>query len=455
MSEASGFAVAVMYASPLPAGISTLLAALETRGVTLVATERERRVSIATAIERRELFAQVETLLLETDRGWTGHAALAPYTAVTAVWPASSGGTAASIAALCEQLLALGEVEFAAWDHVERTAGPFRPRTALLAQFHADVYASHGPLALGAFTVLGDRLLALFEPATREALTRAGRRTSSGLAVGGAQWLDTAEGRDQRAALATVFEQSGVVSSFGHDRHGIPEGKARPRWHPPSAGPPPARPSRAAATAVKKLRNDGHDLELAELVAPFSELGRIEVTDVDLKASTLLMSSFASSVLTDVGAVGADLRGIDARDSEWIESTLDEADLRWANFTGARFPATSLDRVSSAYATFTDAEALERAEGACFDHAIALRWKPDADNYRANMTRATFRHADLREAEFRGTVLEGAVFDGADLRGATFTAADLRGASFRGADLTGTQFSDCRLDGAYFDPRSP
>jgi uncharacterized protein YjbI with pentapeptide repeats len=156
--------------------------------------------------------------------------------------------------------------------------------------------------------------------------------------------------------------------------------------------------------------------------------------------------------MQDVSAVGADLRGIDAQSSQWIESSLADADLRWADFTSARFPITSFENVNAAHAVFTDAEILDHAEGACFDHITALRWKPDAPKSPALMSRATFRGAVLRDARFVGTKLDGAVFDGADLTNVTFTRANLRGASFRGANLSGTAFTRCDLHEAYFDP---
>ena len=103
----------------------------------------------------------------------------------------------------------------------------------------------------------------------------------------------------------------------------------------------------------------------------------------------------------------------------------------------------------------SDSEILESAVDACFDHVTALRWKPDAPDFPATMTGATFRNAVLHEARFVGTQLERAVFDGADLTGALFTNAKLRGASFRGATLTDTTFTDCDLDGALFDQPLP
>ncbi len=60
-----------------------------------------------------------------------------------------------------------------------------------------------------------------------------------------------------------------------------------------------------------------------------------------------------------------------------------------------------------------------------------------ADFYGADLTKTSFRLANLSSAVFFNAVLKETVFAGADLTKANLQGADLSGANFKGADLTG------------------
>jgi len=133
--------------------------------------------------------------------------------------------------------------------------------------------------------------------------------------------------------------------------------------------------------------------------------------------------------------------------------TLQNADVREANFSGAVLRMCALDN--------------SRAGKACFDDARL----EDSTAVAADFSGATFRHAHLTETSFsravlHGTNFEGAEGDGIDFRGADlnqaslkdvrFDEADFRGADLRGADLSHGRFhsADFRgslLEGANFD----
>ena len=452
MNNEALLAIGAAFTGPVPGGVTGLIAAMHGLGATTIG-RYVPRVPIQAAIDTPDLFGYLGTAWFGSDSGWKAMVSIAPYTAINIVWPRSAAGEFTMLGELYDRVITLGEVDYAACDEiVDPNPGKFSPRTALLRHFVGERYAELGPATLGARTLLGPRLLALLEPGVRDVLMAAGHVTEHGLAIGSGNWLTSDAGREQRRVLSAVFEASAAVMRRRFDADGIGRATAGPTWVPLPPGPPPPELPRKSTAAIKKLRSGQRDLELVGLIAPFAELDQIDVLDIDLGNAKLPLSSLKGAIVQDVGAYGADLRGCDAQNSQWLESTLEGADLRWADFTKARFPITSLDHANAANAVFTDAELIETAESACFDHATALRWKPDAPEFPASMTGATFRHAVLREAQFAGTKLEGAVFDGADLTGASFTGANLRGASFRGAMLTGTTFTGCDLDGAVFDP---
>lgn len=450
MADDVKLTLGAIFQGSLPGGLAGMLRSLRGLGAARVGRDAPR-LAMDAAIEIADLFAYLDTAWVDSERGWIGLITLAPYTAVNIIWPQARGGTLAAIRELYDRVVALGDVEFAAFDEFV-DVGRFAPRATLLAYFDGERYAERGPATLGAGTLLGNRVLALLEPELRDALVAAGRLDAKGLALGGEEWLTTEDGRAQRQALAARFEDSAAIMQRTFDDNGIGHPTPGPAWVPPPPGPPPIALPRKTTAALKKLKAGAHDLELPGLVAPFSRLTGIKVVDIELEQARLPLTNLRSALLREVGAYGADLRGIEAVESQWIESTLERADLRWADFTHARFPLTSLEHANAEHAVFKDAQEIERAEHACFDHILGSRWAPDAPQLPAILTGATFRGAVLDGARFVGTRLDDAIFDEADLTDATFTGASLRGTSFRGSKLVGTVFMRCNLDGAHFDP---
>jgi Pentapeptide repeats (8 copies) len=171
----------------------------------------------------------------------------------------------------------------------------------------------------------------------------------------------------------------------------------------------------AQADLVRWLRDEQTVLELMKGHSD-------ELPSVDLARAWLYGVSWPNadfSWLDSRFLPGVDLRRANLSNSTWGDpTTLTEAYLGCANFTGAKLEDAIL----------TDADA----------HS------------------ATLRDADLRAAKFDGANLTGADFTNADLRGAILMNASVRGADLtdadlRGADLTGADFTGARLDGARMD----
>jgi uncharacterized protein YjbI with pentapeptide repeats len=110
-----------------------------------------------------------------------------------------------------------------------------------------------------------------------------------------------------------------------------------------------------------------------------------------------------------------------------------QADLTWANLTGADLTWANLTGADLTRADLTRAD-LTRAD---------LRWAnlAWADLTGADLTGANLTKADLRWANLTGADLRGADLTEADLTEANFTKADLRG-----ADLTGTKVFTFQAD---------
>lgn len=109
-----------------------------------------------------------------------------------------------------------------------------------------------------------------------------------------------------------------------------------------------------------------------------------------------------------------------------IEARLVEADIREADFSGARLELANLRGVQGAEACF------EGANLECADLRNANLYK--ADLMAATLTNANLRDANLRGAKFGGAMLEGANLSGADLAEADFSNAKLDGTIIKKAN---------------------
>lgn len=153
------------------------------------------------------------------------------------------------------------------------------------------------------------------------------------------------------------------------------------------------------------------------------------------------------------------------------ETILSDANLQYADFSGADFEMVGASSTDFSHAVFHDAK-LRHArwlESAVFRHAnfrqTDLSWVSFHGLYGRNL-RSKPRHmldpgyggADLTGARFDGAIcqntffsrclLTGASFRGADCRDADFSNADLRNADFTNADLRGARLKGADLTGA-------
>ncbi|MCB2145299.1 MAG: pentapeptide repeat-containing protein [Deltaproteobacteria bacterium] len=110
-----------------------------------------------------------------------------------------------------------------------------------------------------------------------------------------------------------------------------------------------------------------------------------------------------------------------------IEARLGGADIRKADFRGARLELANLQGVIGAKA--------------CFESA--------------NLESADLRNANLYKADLRAATLTNANLRDANLRGAKFGGAMLEGATLSGADLAEADFSDANHDGPTLNKANP
>jgi uncharacterized protein YjbI with pentapeptide repeats len=377
---------------------------------------------------------------------WTGSITAGPVWSIAIRWPHGVIDAASQVLA---RLVAVGSVDFAVCHALADDADVSNDldayRDEVVCFLPAVGYQQFGPPGLGTSTYLGARVLSLLDEPARDVLANHGTSTGDLL------HLATSGDDGKRRALQETFVASGVVQVI----LAIHEVTAGPRWVPLPDGNEPLPYKGKSAKVIDKLQSvrlaDGDDpvtdIKCSKLVAPFARLPSTHAENLDIEHGKLPFAELAGARVHDARCGGVDLRGVDARGSQWIDVGLVEADLQWATFAASRLSFSVLDNANCAHIDLTDAAELESATGACFDDATAPRWSAKD----AMLTGASFRAADLRSASFEGANLAHARFDGADLRGASFRDADLTGATFTGANMTGADINGAKTDGAIFD----
>ena len=198
---------------------------------------------------------------------------------------------------------------------------------------------------------------------------------------------------------------------------------------------------------------------------------------VDLSSTTISgIESFNNAVLQRVIFPSkAQLMGVTFREATLQHTKLIDADLEFADFTGASFYYTNFTRANLKRAIFGRPPNKKKLElgkvflnGADLQEAILKNVvfseytfvQIDHDNLsdkpnfiKADLSGAVFFKADLRGFNFSEATLTDADFSGADLTDASFAnAEDIEDANFSKANLTGANFSGARnADEARFD----
>lgn len=184
-------------------------------------------------------------------------------------------------------------------------------------------------------------------------------------------------------------------------------------------------------------------------------------------------ASYERQDLTGRELQGGFLPYANFRHTKLYETILSDANLQFADFSGADFEMAGLSGTDFSHAVFREAK-LDRArwlESAIFRHAsfrgtdlsgvsfhglygahrrskAAHLLDPGAGG--ADLTGAVFDGADCHRAIFSRCLLAGASFKGSDCREANFTNADLRDADFTDADLRGAKLEGADISGAIF-----
>ena len=198
---------------------------------------------------------------------------------------------------------------------------------------------------------------------------------------------------------------------------------------------------------------------------------------VDLSSATISgIESFNNAVLQRVIFPSkAQLMGVTFREATLQHTKLIDADLEFADFTGASFYYTNFTRANLKRAIFGRPPNKKKLglgkvflNGADLQEAILKNVvfseytfvQIDHDNpsdkpnfIKADLSGAVFFKADLRGFNFSEATLTDADFSGADLTDASFAnAEDIEDANFSKANLTGANFSGARnADEARFD----
>ncbi|MFB6520104.1 pentapeptide repeat-containing protein [Streptomyces sp. NPDC056401] len=185
------------------------------------------------------------------------------------------------------------------------------------------------------------------------------------------------------------------------------------------------------------------DLRLLDLGWRQAAAGRwVQQPDRSSNSRPYLPFSFADltgadlrySIFLRVDLHGASCGGVNMAHARFIDVNLDGASLGSADLTQAELKQTSLRnayllRAVLAGASLIGADLREAALGSVDAHDVSLSL---ADLRNADLRRANLSDADLEEANLRDANLAGA-----NLRNANLHLADLTGADLKDADLTG------------------
>lgn len=193
-------------------------------------------------------------------------------------------------------------------------------------------------------------------------------------------------------------------------------------------------------SAIKKLRPDSFDAEVAKLIE------RLQVVLASIQEPVWQIESAPESAYAPVQLY--ELLGrpgpLWLPEANLTGANLSYAPLRAANLRGANLTVASLVGADLTYADLTGAD-LTRANlfEANLSRALVRARLREADLQRANLADANLRSADLEGANLSGANLSYACLSGANLRGANLFRAELDGADMRDADLL-----DANLDQA-------
>lgn len=166
--------------------------------------------------------------------------------------------------------------------------------------------------------------------------------------------------------------------------------------------------------------------------ANLNDFGQVEAIETLLH----LDYSYDSSSLRAIRFDGADLRGHDFSDSDFLRSTFNNGNLSNADLRGANLSFTQ----------FRDSD----LSGSTLDGVNAMFITASGANLSATQSRSSsYVGCDLEGADFSNADLTGSSFAFCDLRNADFTSANLSDTSFFGTVATGADFTDAQLENTH------
>jgi uncharacterized protein YjbI with pentapeptide repeats len=194
------------------------------------------------------------------------------------------------------------------------------------------------------------------------------------------------------------------------------------------------------------------DLRGARLAG--ANLGKTNLTDMDLSGAYLLGTDLRKAHLSGANLSGADLRAATLIEATLIETNLTGADLGKANLSGAELRVADLSKANLSAATLTRAD----LRGARLLDARLLTANLSEANVsgarlgranlsNANLTGADLSYANLSEANLTGADLSKANLSEAQLSEANLSEANLQVATLLETDLSGADLTGCRIYG--------
>lgn len=198
-----------------------------------------------------------------------------------------------------------------------------------------------------------------------------------------------------------------------------------------------------AASQWQSVGNDGIANTFDDAIATLdnAQMKFVNLTGADLSRVSMQRVNLLRALLNQANLAHSNLANANLSSAQMIETNLQEAVLTAASLTGADLGGANLAEADLSDARLGRVSALKT--NLQLANLSATDWQ-GADLSGANLSRANLRDANLNYARLQNANLHKARLQNVSLRNADLSQADLREADLTGADLAGAIFADSK-----------
>ena len=198
-----------------------------------------------------------------------------------------------------------------------------------------------------------------------------------------------------------------------------------------------------AASQWQNVGNDGIANTFDDAIATLddAQMKFVNLTGADLSRVSMQRVNLLRALLNQANLAHSNLANANLSSAQMVEADLQEAVLTAASLTGADLGGANLAKADLSAARLGRVSALKT--NLQLANLSATDWQ-GADLSGANLSRANLSDANLNYARLQNANLHKAKLQNVSLRNADLSQADLREADLTGADLAGAIFADSK-----------